>query len=77
MAVVVDIDIEAGNLDEFDSIAPYGTSYVQAYANAALGQTSYGVRVQPLSGGTICAFATYAIDFLPSAEEAAKIRYPG
>jgi len=46
MAVVADIDFDAGNLDELDAIVPTGTVDIQAQINAALGQTSYGMRVE-------------------------------
>ena len=44
MAVVADIDFEAGNTAEFDAIVPTETPDLQASANAAMGQTTYGLR---------------------------------
>ena len=45
MAIVVDIDLEAGSLAEFDSITPTASPDILASANAALGYSEYGMQV--------------------------------
>ena len=45
MAIVVDVDFEAGNLAELDSIVPTDSPDILASVNAALGWTVYGMQV--------------------------------
>jgi len=44
-SIVVDVDFEAGNLGELDSITPSASPDIQASVNAAMAQTSYGMRI--------------------------------
>jgi len=65
MAVVADIDFEAGTTAEFDALIPTETPDLQASVNAAMGQTTYGLRINVTEDGGhgLAGFTPGATDF--------------